>query len=404
MDGHPAIAYFDDTNDDLKYVRANDADGLSWGNPVTVFSEGGTGRFPSLAVYEGVPVLVFQGALPFSVEFIKALDATGSSWGSPQTIHNIGQTGEQNQVRVLGNRIGLGWYASQDQSMYYAAGLPCESPVLPELSASQSEVCQGSSVELFASGNGAIHWFSDAAGENFLATGESFTVSELESSNSFFASSNSCGEFSALSEITIDVIPSTTINQQFSVCEGEFVTVGDNEYFNTGNFQDVFTSVLGCDSIVNTQLTVNDFPEASVSLNDLTISASPDNANYQWITCDGELIEGETSQTFQVSAPGSYAVIVDFEGCADTSSCLEVSLTGVEENINYNLSIYPNPASDAFKFSDSKEHHWEIYTVAGQLIKTGFSSTVATRDLSSGVYILNCQEIEGRAFRLTINK
>ena len=162
--------------------------------------------------------------------------------------------------------------------------------------------------------------------------------------------------------------------------------------------------MLGCDSIVNTQLTVNDFPEASVSLNDLTISASPDNANYQWITCDGELIEGETSQTFQVSAPGSYAVIVDFEGCADTSSCLEVSVTGVEENINYNLSIYPNPASDAFKFSDSKEHHWEIYTVAGQLIKTWFSSTVATRDLSSGVYILNCQEIEGRAFRLTINK
>lgn len=36
VNGNPAISYYDVTNGDLKYVRASDASGTSWGTPVTL--------------------------------------------------------------------------------------------------------------------------------------------------------------------------------------------------------------------------------------------------------------------------------------------------------------------------------------------------------------------------------
>ncbi|MFQ5858216.1 MAG: hypothetical protein ACE5LU_21645, partial [Anaerolineae bacterium] len=40
VNANPAISYYDLTNGDLKYVRATDASGSSWGTPVTLDSTG----------------------------------------------------------------------------------------------------------------------------------------------------------------------------------------------------------------------------------------------------------------------------------------------------------------------------------------------------------------------------
>ncbi|MCB1186092.1 PKD domain-containing protein [bacterium] len=88
ISGNPAICYIDNAANATKYVRASNADGSSWGTVRTVNS-GGTngGGVPSLAVVNGMPAVAFfywNGAA--GVKYRRASDVDGASWGSTVTI------------------------------------------------------------------------------------------------------------------------------------------------------------------------------------------------------------------------------------------------------------------------------------------------------------------------------
>ena len=53
--GNPAIAYKDETNSALKFVRASDVSGSAWPAPVIVDSTGFVGTWLSLAIVNGNP-------------------------------------------------------------------------------------------------------------------------------------------------------------------------------------------------------------------------------------------------------------------------------------------------------------------------------------------------------------
>lgn len=81
VDGYPAIAYKDQTNTSLKYVRATNAAGSAWGTPVTVNNDANTGDRCSLAVINGNPAISYQSN---SVQkYVRATNTSGSAWGSP---------------------------------------------------------------------------------------------------------------------------------------------------------------------------------------------------------------------------------------------------------------------------------------------------------------------------------
>lgn len=102
--GFPAISYYDATNGDLKYIRATDANGSSWGAAVTVDNTGGlnVGTHTSLAVVDGRPAIAYRNVTNDHLRFVRANDATGSSWGTPVTVDNSGPTGEFNTLAVIG--------------------------------------------------------------------------------------------------------------------------------------------------------------------------------------------------------------------------------------------------------------------------------------------------------------
>lgn len=43
VNGNPAISYYDQTNQDLKFVRAVDASGTSWNTPIALDTSGALG-------------------------------------------------------------------------------------------------------------------------------------------------------------------------------------------------------------------------------------------------------------------------------------------------------------------------------------------------------------------------
>jgi len=60
-----------------------------------------------------------------------------------------------------------------------------------------------------------------------------------------------------------------------------------------------------------------------------TLTANANGAGYVWINCNGNIpVPGQTSQSFTVTATGSYAVIVTQNACTDTSNCILVDLSG----------------------------------------------------------------------------
>ncbi|MDG1333810.1 MAG: T9SS type A sorting domain-containing protein [Crocinitomicaceae bacterium] len=84
----------------------------------------------------------------------------------------------------------------------------------------------------------------------------------------------------------------------------------------------------------------------STSVSGTTISATASGVTYQWIDCStNDPIAGETNQSYTPTATGDYAVIVDDGTCSDTSACVLVDFTGIDELDSELISIYPNPTT-----------------------------------------------------------
>lgn len=104
----------------------------------------------------------------------------------------------------------------------------------------------------------------------------------------------------------MNVNPAQYITNMVNICEGEVVTVGDNTYTTTGLYIDNFANIFGCDSVILTDLTVHP-----------TFTS----------TIEAEFCEGETYvfNGSTLSSPGLYyANLLSQDNC---DSIVELTLT-----------------------------------------------------------------------------
>ena len=142
-------------------------------------------------------------------------------------------------------------------------------------------------------------------------------------------------------------------------------------------------------------MTINVSPSNATTQSGDTLSATETGATYQWLLCDGSFtpISGATSQSYLVTAIGSYAVDVTKNGCTVRSACVNVTaLNGTTFDLT-KLSYYPNPVLDVFTVRYSANiTSVEIYDLSGRRVKNNNSNnsevTVNLSDLSASVYIV----------------
>jgi len=81
VDGRPAISYYDDTTNRLKYIIADDSEASGWGMPEDVDPDtsGGAGTRSSLAVIDGRPAISYRYG-GNNLRFAIADDASGEKW------------------------------------------------------------------------------------------------------------------------------------------------------------------------------------------------------------------------------------------------------------------------------------------------------------------------------------
>lgn len=249
----------------------------------------------------------------------------------------------------------------------------------PTITASDLEICSGETVTI--SSGTALDW-------NTSETGNSIIV---DTAGTYFGQNANCAVSNL---INIQVFAADSIENLVTLCQGETVTVGTSTYTTDGVYYDDFTSVHGCDSVVMTVLTVTNNLDNSVSTSLSGLTANQTGVSYQWLDCDNNNtpISGATSQIFEPSVDGNYAVIIGNGNCSVTSDCNAFELTSsVGENEDLAYSIYPVPATDYIFIEANKASNYQIFTVGGQLVQSGVFSNEKTKvdlTLPAGIYLI----------------
>jgi hypothetical protein len=126
VNGRPAVAYFDDTADDLKYVRANDSLGTTWGPPVTVASAGIVGEWAQMVVANGRPLIACYNRTDGRLDVFRANDADGATWGAAIPVDGISPADDAGRfvsLVLLTNTPAIAYQHVTSNALHYVKAL-----------------------------------------------------------------------------------------------------------------------------------------------------------------------------------------------------------------------------------------------------------------------------------------
>jgi hypothetical protein len=158
----------------------------------------------------------------------------------------------------------------------------------------------------------------------------------------------------------------------------------------------ILTSSAGCDSVVMLNLLM-DTLNLSITQTGTFLSANQAGASYQWLNCPAMTsIIGATSQTYTATANGNYAVMVNYNGCSDTSDCYSIASIGVMENdFGNEILLFPNPTNGEFSIDLGENLNVVTVTMTdlnGKLILSNTYNNIQLLNLKieepAGVYLL----------------
>ena len=92
VDGNPAISYHDWTNNTIRFVRAANPNGTSWGTSVTVTQTQSSlrGQTPTCLVVNGNPAISYINYDHGTFKYVRATNSNGSSWNIPVDLGRAG--------------------------------------------------------------------------------------------------------------------------------------------------------------------------------------------------------------------------------------------------------------------------------------------------------------------------
>jgi len=172
VNGNPAISYHDVDNHKIKFVRSTNINGTSWAPPVVVANAGagpsGDGDYASLAVIGGSPAIAFFNKTTHDLKYIRALDPNGASWGAVVTAVGGPDEGRYCALLEVHGAPGIAYLASGGLAYVRGTdgtGSAWGAPVLIDSGGSLASDLGGVATALYASlaivnGKPAISYYS----------------------------------------------------------------------------------------------------------------------------------------------------------------------------------------------------------------------------------------------------
>ncbi|MCK5788809.1 MAG: T9SS type A sorting domain-containing protein, partial [Chlamydiia bacterium] len=196
--------------------------------------------------------------------------------------------------------------------------------------------------------------------------------------------------------INLTINPLSNSSSDHSICSNTDFTYADGTEHTSITSDETYISTLtgqaanGCDSIVTENITVLTV-DVSVTEDGITITANLSGENYQWIDCNdnNSLISGETNPSFTALINGSYAVIINDGTCSDTSACIMVNSVEIHElDDASSIIIYPNPSIGQITVESPNAVQVEIYNLSGVLIKRTNKKELDLSQEAKGIYFV----------------
>lgn len=269
-------------------------------------------------------------------------------------------------------------------------------------------------------------WSGSSTGTGIMATAGTNNGTITVTAN------NNCGSSSAAAlPVSVNTIPVIIYGPDDTICAGQstvFVTStsGNSIYwyydtvsmapFDSANFittGPLFNSTTyyvsaannGCPTpLYPVTCVVNPMPATTVNITSGYIESDQVGATaYQWLNCDSNMIviAGQNNQQYFPPSSGNYAVIVDLNGCIDTSSCGYFTSVDINEHASIQYNIYPNPVADKLTVNSVQMPDQLIISdLTGRVVLSVVQTREAnTETLASGNYLLTI--IEGNQVHVT---
>ncbi len=201
-------------------------------------------------------------------------------------------------------------------------------------------------------------------------------------------SNNGCDSI-ITQELTVLAISSGITS--VSICNGDSIYLANQWQYTAGSYWDTLTSSTGCDSLLETTLSLLPFTLGYDTL-DL-------------ITGDSIYLAGE----YQTVDGSYYDTLVANNGCDSIRITLLSFTTGIADRFENYWTVYPNPTKNEFHIRattmelSGKLH---LYDMSGKLILTkeltGKEGTVNVSQLAGGTYYIEMSRSASETFRKKI--
>ena len=270
----------------------------------------------------------------------------------------------------------------------------CTRPNAP--TASNTTICNGTSVTLTATGVGVISWYTTAIGGTKLTNGNSYTTPILNVATTYYMQDSTCAASATRTAVTVSLYATVGVKQIQSACDS-FVWYGTT-FKNSGTYVQAHTNSNGCAS-----------PDTLI----LTINSSAHNAQ-TIVNCGAYLWNGNT---YNNSGDYVYAY-TNASGCA-SSDTLHLTIycpynyvvpsnidAGFENQTTGNLAS-ANPNTSATNWSFVTSGNGQVKSISGtsgyggpkflsvgkNAPTTNTSTTVNSNILSTNTFLQNTKYI-----------
>ncbi|MDN5355878.1 MAG: hypothetical protein PWQ43_820 [Rikenellaceae bacterium] len=276
-------------------------------------------------------------------------------------------------------------YTAPDGQVYTTSGI--KTAVIPNAAGCDSTITIDLTVNQSSTSS-----ITETACDSYTAPdGQVYTTSGIKTA----VIPNAAGCDSTIT-INLTVNQSSTSSITETACDS--YTAPDGAIYTTSGIKTaVIPNAAGCDSTITIDLTINTV-DVSVTQNETILTSNATDALYQWLDClnSYSIITGETSQSFNATQNGNYAVQVTQNNCIDTSDCYEVTTFDIlESTFSNNITVYPNPTDGILKIDlgeNLPDFVVSIIDVNGKLIRqTTYKNTKMFElnlNVQSGIYFL----------------
>ena len=201
----------------------------------------------------------------------------------------------------------------------------------------------------------------------------------------------------SLATLVLTINNSSVSNSTQTAC-GSYDWNGQT-YTQSGTYTYVTSNSVGCDSTATLILTINQIPNATATDNGDGTGTASAGASYQWIDCaTNTAITGATQQSYTPDVTGEYSVVVtNANGCSDTSACITINVSSINELDALNILVNPNPSNGVFNLNINELIDGQIIITdaTGRLIGNqainGKTTSIDLTNAVTGIYYFTVQ-------------